>query len=177
MAQLFKLDPTHSRVGFSVRHLGISNIRGHFADFSGDLQVDKSDPTGAKVEVTIKTSSIDTANAARDGHLSSPEFFDAASYPEIRFVSTRIEARKQDLYTITGNLTMHGQTREIELEAEIRGPIDDPFGNERVGIVATGRLKRSDWGISWNQLLEAGGFIVSDEVELEIEVEATAQPA
>jgi len=173
----WNLDTVHSGINFTVRHMVVSKVRGRFAKFSGSVALDENDLTRSVVEATIDASSIDTGTAQRDDHLRSADFFDAERFPEIRFRSTRIEQLDGDRYRLTGELTIRDVTRSIALEAEYGGRGKDPWGNERVGFTAKGALDRKDFGLKWNQALETGGVLVSDRVEIELEVQAVRAAA
>jgi polyisoprenoid-binding protein YceI len=173
----WNLDTVHSGINFTVRHMVVSKVRDRFAKFSGNVALDEGDLTRSAVEATIDASSIDTGTAQRDDHLRSADFFDVERFPEIRFRSTRIEKLGGDRYRLTGELTIRDVTRPIALEAEYGGRGKDPWGNERVGFTATGVLDRKDFGLKWNQVLETGGVLVSDRVELELEVQAVRAAA
>jgi len=167
------VDAGHSHVGFSVRHLMISNVRGEFRDFDVRVTGDPTDPTGAKVVATIQAASVDTRNEKRDEHLRNPDFLDVASHPTITFESSRIEPAGPGKARVTGNLTLHGVTKEIVLDVE--GPtavITDPWGNARAGATATTTLDRKDFGITWNKGMDGGGLVVGDEIKVVIELEA-----
>ena len=146
------VDPAHSRIGFAVKHLGISTVRGEFKDFEGTLEIGE-EVSASRTYGTVKVASVDTARRDRDDHLRSPEFFDAAQFPEIVFESTKIEALDDDEFRITGRLTIHGVTNEIVLHAEVGGTERDPWGNERVGLEVTGRLSRGDYEMKLQQTL------------------------
>lgn len=148
------VDPAHSRVGFAVRHLGISTVRGEFKDFEGTLEIGE-DVSAWRTYGTVKVASIDTAETDRDGHLRSPDFFDAAQFPEVAFESTKIEALDDNEFRVTGRLTIHGVTNVIVLHAEVGGTELDPWGNERVGLEVTGQLSRGDYGMKLQQALAA----------------------
>jgi len=171
----WNIDTTHSGIHFSVRHMVISKVRGRFAKFSGSLQLDESDLTRSSVEATIEASSIDTGTPERDTHLRSPDFFDVERFPELRFRGTHIERRNDTRFQLTGELTIRDVTRQVVLEVEAGGRALDPWGNERVGFVAKTALDRKDFGLGWNQLLEAGGVLVGDRIEIELEVQAVKQ--
>jgi polyisoprenoid-binding protein YceI len=176
----WNIDTVHSGISFSIRHMVISKVRGHFARFTGKLAVDDADLTRSTVEVTIDASSIDTGQSQRDGHLRSPDFFDAERHPELRFRSARIEKLGGDRYRVTGPLTIKDVTRDVSLDVEYGGRAKDPWGNERVGFLATASIDRKDFGLHWNQVLEAGGVLVGDRVDIELEVQgvrAAAQAA
>lgn len=166
------LDATHSEVEFAVRHLMISTVRGRFKKFTGSGTTD-ADGRLQSVRMEIDAASVDTNVEQRDGHLRSPDFFDVAKYPTITFESTRIVQHDTDI-TIEGNLTMRGVTRPITLRGEHTPPARDPWGNERAALAVTATINRKEWGLVWNQALETGGVVVSDEVKLRVEVEAVA---
>lgn len=170
------VDPGHSTVGFAVKHMGIATVRGEFTEFEGALEIGE-DLASAKAYGTVKAESVDTNEAQRDEHLRSADFFDAAEYPELRFVSTKIEALDEDEYRITGNLTIHGVTNEIVLHAEAQGTDVDPWGNERVGLEVTGQLSRGDYGMKFNQALGSGNVLVADKVKLSLDISAVKQSA
>jgi polyisoprenoid-binding protein YceI len=165
------VDPAHSKVGFSVKHMGIATVRGVFGEFNGTLEV--GDEITASGSVT--TASVDTNEQGRDDHLRSPDFFHAEEHPELTFTSTRIEADGDDEFTVTGDLTIHGVTREVQLKAEVQGVDVDPWGNERVGLEITGQLNRGDFGMTFNQALGSGNLLVSDKVKLALDISAVKQ--
>ncbi|HBA87890.1 MAG TPA: protein yceI precursor [Geobacter sp.] len=170
-ASTWNIDPDHSSVGFKVRHLMISNVKGVFGKVAGVVNVDDKDITKSTVTATIDTTSLDTGVAKRDAHLKSPDFIDVAKYPTMTFVSTKVVANGKKL-NVLGDLTLHGVTRPVVLEVE--GPsaeVKDPMGNLRRGASATAKINRKDYGVSWNKVLEAGGVAVGDEVTINIEVE------
>jgi polyisoprenoid-binding protein YceI len=172
----WEIDPSHSTVGFSIRHMMISNVSGSFTKFTGSVDVDPSDPTSAQVKVEIDTASINTGNEKRDDHLRNPDFFDAPKFPKTTFVSKKIEKSGEGL-KLTGDLTMHGVTKEVTLDVE--GPtqeIKDPYGNQRRGASATGKINRKDWGLTWSKNMDGGGLVLGDEVKLNIEVELVHKP-
>ena len=168
----WNLDTVHSGLNFSVRHMVVSKVRGRFTKFSGNIALDESDPARSVVEATIDASSIDTGTAQRDDHLRSADFFDVERFPQIRFRSTGIEKLGTERYRLTGELTIRDVGREIALDVEYGGRGKDPWGNERVGFTARGALDRKDFGLKWNQALETGGVLVSDRVELDLELQA-----
>lgn len=165
------IDPAHSRVGFAIRHMMISTVRGEFTDFEGTVDLDEQDPTRSRATGSVKVASIDTGNAERDGHLRSADFFDAPTHPTIRFESRRIDAKGEGQFRVTGDLTMHGVTKEITLDGELTAPAKDPWGNMRRGVSMSGNLNRKDFGLTWNQALEAGGVLVDEKVKLELDLE------
>ena len=168
------VDPAHSYVGFAVKHLGISTVRGEFKEFEGTLEIGE-DVAAWRTYGTVKVASIDTAETDRDGHLRSADFFDAAQFPEIAFESTKIEALDDDEFRVTGRLTIHGITNEIVLHAEVGGTELDPWGNERVGLEVTGQLSRADYGMKLQQALGSGNLVVGDRVTLALDLSATKQ--
>jgi polyisoprenoid-binding protein YceI len=165
------VDPAHSRVGFAVKHLGIATVHGVFTDFEGTLEIG-DDLSSARAFGTVKTASVNTSESDRDKHLLSADFFDVENNPEIRFESTKIEAIDDNEVKITGNLTMNGVTKELVLHAEVGGTEIDPWGNERVGLEATGQLSRSDFGIKFNMALGSGNVAVGDKVKLSLDISA-----
>ena len=167
----YTIDPTHTRLGFSARHAMVTTVRGQFTDFAGTAHIDTANPAASKVELTIQTASIDTGVADRDGHLKSPDFFDAEANPTITFVSTKVE-RDGDDWTIAGDLTIKGVAKPVTIEFESTGSAQDPFGNLRVGFEGATSINRKDWGLSWNAALETGGVLVSEKVKLEFDVSA-----
>jgi polyisoprenoid-binding protein YceI len=169
MRKRYDFDPMHTRLGFSAKHLMVTTVRGHFAKFVGYVEVEDDDPLTATGEVTVETASVDTANEMRDNDLRSDHFFDAEHYPELRFVITGVEAPGGERYRVRGDLTIRDVTKPVELEAEIEGRLNDPWGNERVAVSASGQLNRTNWNMTWNQVLEAGRVVVSEQVKLELE--------
>jgi polyisoprenoid-binding protein YceI len=167
----YTIDASHSRLGFSARHAMVTTVRGAFTDFEGTAHVDTADPANSKVELSIKADSISTGVADRDAHLRSADFFEIEQHPEITFSSTKVE-RDGDDWTITGDLTIKGNTRPITVEFESTGSARDPFGNLRIGFEGSTTLSRKDWGLTWNAALETGGFLVSDKIKLEFDVSA-----
>jgi polyisoprenoid-binding protein YceI len=170
-AGTWKVDPVHSRVGFAVKHMGIATVRGEFTEFEGILEVDE-DLARANAHGTVRVTSVDTSDAERDQHLRSPDFFDAARYPELRFESTGIEELDDDEFRITGQLTIHGITNAIVLHAEVQGTDIDPWGNVRVGLQVNGRLSRADYGMNFNHALASGSLLVGDKVDLALDISA-----
>jgi polyisoprenoid-binding protein YceI len=171
----WEIDSSHSSVHFSVRHLVIAKVRGSFARWSGTVQVPDGDFSKATVTVTIDASSIDTGVADRDGHLKSPDFFHVEQYPELRFVGKRVQARSDNEIDVVGDLTLKGITREVILRVEQHGQAKDPWGNVRMAFTARTSIDRKDFGLTWNQVLETGGVMVGDRVEIEAEIEAVKQ--
>ena len=173
-ADTWQIDPMHTSVEFTVRHMMISNIKGTFEKTSGTVTVEGSDPTTAKIDAVIDASSINTRVERRDADLKSPDFLDVAKYPTITFKSTKVQAAGEGKWKVTGDLTLHGVTKPVVLEVEGTGtPIKDPFGNTRAGASATTKISRKDFGLTYNKTLESGGVMVGDEVSITIDVEAT----
>jgi polyisoprenoid-binding protein YceI len=170
------IDVGHSAIHFWVRHLVISKVHGRFARWSGAIELDPQDLTRASVEVKIDAASIDTQVADRDTHLRSADFLDVAKYPELAFRSTKIEKAGSG-YRVLGELTIHGVTKPVTLEAEFAGTAKDPWGNERAGFSAKTSLDRREFGLTWNAALEAGGVLVGEKVEISVELEAVKKAA
>jgi polyisoprenoid-binding protein YceI len=171
----WEIDSSHSSLQFSVRHLVIAKVRGSFARWTGTIQVPNGDFSSATVAVTIDASSIDTGVADRDGHLKSPDFFDVAQYPELRFVGKRVQPRSDAEIDVVGDLTLKGVTREVVLRVEQHGQTKDPWGNVRAAFTATTSIDRKDFGLTYNQVLETGGVMVGDRVDIEADIEAVKQ--
>ncbi|MCY1076407.1 YceI family protein [Archangium lansingense] len=168
----WNIDLTHSGIHFTVRHMVISKVRGSFRKFSGAVSLDEQDPTGSSVSVQIDTASIDTGVQQRDDHLRSPDFFDVAKFPALSFQSTKVEKSSGGGLRVTGNLTIRDVTREVVLEAEQLGIGKDPWGNIKAAFEAKTTIDRRDFGLQWNQALEAGGVLVGEKVEIALEVQA-----
>jgi polyisoprenoid-binding protein YceI len=167
----YALDASHSHLGFSVRHMMISNVRGEFGTLAGEVSYDPKHPEATRLDVTVDPASINTREAKRDAHLRSPDFFDVEKYPRITFSATHTR-RRGDMLEVTGNLTLRDTTREVTLTVdEVTPEHVDPFGNRRIGATAHTKIRRSDFGMQWNAALEAGGVLVGDEISLQIEVE------
>jgi polyisoprenoid-binding protein YceI len=169
------IDNSHTLVEFSVRHLMISTVKGRFGEVSGKVVADDADPARAQIEVTINAASIDTREAQRDAHLRSADFFDAENFPALTFRSTRIEKASGDDLKVTGDLTIRGTTREVVLDVTSEGRVTDPWGGQRAGYSAKTKIKRSDFGLTWNMALETGGVVVGDEIKIALEVELVKQ--
>ena len=175
-ATAWAIDPTHSTVEFSVRHLMIATVKGRFAGVRGTVtQADDNDPSTAAVEVTIDAASIDTREAQRDAHLRSADFFDVESYPVITFKSRKVSDVRGDSFKLTGDLTIRGIAREVTLDVTAHGRAADPWGGQRAGFEAAGKIKRSEFGLTWNQALETGGVVVGDEIKIAIDAELVRQ--
>jgi polyisoprenoid-binding protein YceI len=170
-ADSYTIDAGHSEVSFQIRHL-VSQVRGRFNDFSGTIALDTGKPESSSVEFKIKAASVDTALADRDKHLRSADFFDVEKHPEITFKSTAIKASGKDTYAVTGNLTIRGVTKQVTLPVSFLGTARDPWGNDKAGFETATTLNRKDYGIVWNAALDAGGFILGDDVKVSINLEA-----
>jgi polyisoprenoid-binding protein YceI len=173
----WSIDPTHSHVEFAVKHMMIATVKGRFGVVRGTVQTDDADPARGIAEIEIDVASIDTREQQRDAHLRSADFFDAETYPTITFRGSRITDVSGDRFKLSGDLTIHGVTREVTLEVTSEGRGRDPWGGERAGFSATTRIKRGDFGLTWNQALETGGFLVSDDVKVSLDVEMVKQSA
>ena len=168
---VWKIDPSHSLIEFSVRHLMITTVKGRFGGVEGTVRLDDANPAAVDVDVRIDVSSIDTREPQRDVHLRSADFFEAEKYPHITFAARRPIARKGNVFELAGDLTIHGVTREVVLDVTEEGRGKDPWGGERIGFSATAKIKRSDFGLTWNQALETGGVLVGDEIKIALELE------
>lgn len=168
------IDPTHSSVEFAVKHLMISTVRGRFKDVAGAIVFDPAAPDGASIEARIAVASVETGAADRDNHLRSGDFFDAENHPELTFVSRRVEPKGDDRFAVVGDLTIRGVTREVTLDVEREGEAIDPWGGRRTAATATTRVNRKDFGLTWNQTLETGGFLVGDDIRITLHVQAVA---
>lgn len=173
----WNIDTSHSGINFSVRHMVVSKVRGRFARFTGAIELSERDLASATLEATIDAASIDTGTPERDAHLRSADFLDTEAFPAIRYRSRRIEALSRDRYRVIGDLTIRDVTREVPLEVEYGGRAVDPWGNERAGFSARASLDRKEFGLAWNQVLEAGGVLVGERVEIDIELEAVRAAA
>lgn len=169
----YTLDPAHSQIGFVARHAMVTKVRGAFEKVSGTGHFDAEDPTKSTLTVTIDVASVDTRNADRDNHLRNNDFFDVPSYPEITFVSTSVAPVDDDHFSVTGDLTIKDVTKPVTVEFELNGPVQDPWGNTRIGLDGSLVVNRKDWGVNWNTALEAGGVLVGEKVTLTFEVAAT----
>ncbi len=174
-AATYAIDRTHSEVLFRVRHL-LSRVGGQFRDFAGTIQFDPAHPEQSKVEVTIEAASIDTSVADRDTHLKSEDFFAVDKYPQLTFVSDKVVSTGADAFTVSGTLTIRGVAKAVELPVSYLGVARDPWGNDKVGFEASMRLNRKDFGLTWNAALETGGFLVGDDVDVTLNVQAAKAP-
>ncbi|CAM3202702.1 YceI family protein [Corallococcus sp. ZKHCc1 1396] len=178
MAQtLWNIDTTHTGIHFSVRHMVVAKVRGSFQKFSGTLTLDEQDPTASSVSVSIEAASIHSGVEQRDNHLRSPDFFDVEKFPAITFQSTKVEQASGGGLRVTGRLSIRDVTREVVLEAEQLGVAKDPWGNTKAAFEAKTSIQRSDFGLTWNQALEAGGVLVGEKIEITLEVQAAKAQA
>lgn len=171
-AAKYKLDPSHSQVGFSVKHLVVSNVKGHFSKYEGSFDFDEKKGTVSNVDVKIEAASINTNDEKRDEHLRSADFFDTAKHKEITFKGKKVDVVGGKPTKVTGDLTMRGVTKSVVLDIDYGGAATDPWGNEKIGFTLTGKINRKDFGVNWSKNLDKGGAVVADDVKIEIEVEA-----
>ncbi|MFV8323200.1 YceI family protein [Flavobacterium sp. LB3P21] len=169
------IDPTHSEIGFKVKHMMFTNVSGKFSKFDATIEAEDNDFENAKIEFTGAIDSVTTGNADRDTHLLSPDFFDAAQFPEIKFSATSFTKINEGEYELVGDLTLHGVTKSVKLAAEYGGLMKDPWGNTKMALALEGKINRKDWGLNWNSALETGGVLVSEEVRLNIELQFLQQ--
>ncbi|GAB4029089.1 YceI family protein [Spirosoma gilvum] len=169
------LDPTHSELGFKIKHLMISNISGSFQQFTVEVETENDDFSTAQIQATAEIASIHTNNEQRDHHLRNSDFFEAETYPQLRFQSTSVEKLDAETFTIYGDLTMKGVRKPVKLTVEYSGITKDPWGGVRVGFTVLGKLNRSDWGINFNGVLETGGLALSEEVKIHSEIQLVKQ--
>jgi polyisoprenoid-binding protein YceI len=168
----YTIDPAHSTAGFKVRHLMVANVRGEFSGVAGTVVYDPENPANSKVEATVDVSTIHTRDDQRDTHLKSADFFDAATYPTMTFVSTKVQKVSDGEWKVTGDLTVHGVTKPVVLEVEGPAPeAKDPWGNVKSGVSATTKINRTEFGLVWNAALETGGVLVGEEVQISLEME------
>lgn len=173
----WQLDPAHTSVEFAVRHLMISTVKGRFGEVNGTITGSLENPANATAQVEISVESIDTRQGQRDAHLRSADFFDAIKWPTIRFTSKRVEGDAAGEFALIGDITIRDVTREIKLDVTNEGTVKDPWGNSRIGFSAKGKVDRRDFGLTYNQALETGGFVVGDEIRISIDAEFTAVAA
>ncbi|MFD7631427.1 YceI family protein [Streptomyces sp. NPDC059851] len=171
----YAIDAAHSSIGFTVRHAMVTNVRGTFGDYSGSLHLDGSEPSRSTASIDVKIASVDTGIADRDAHLRGDDFFAADTFPLMTFRSTGAARVGADTYRITGDLTIKDVTRPLSIDLEFNGSATDVYGNERVGFEGSAEILRSDWGLTWNAALEAGGVMVSDKVKLTFDISAVRQ--
>lgn len=170
----WQIDPTHTNIGFSVRHAMIAKVRGRFTDFAGSFTLDGDNPANSSSQLTVLLTSVDTQNADRDNHLRSAEFFDVESFPEMTFISTSVEA-KGNSFVVTGDLSVHGVTKSVPVKFELVGISQDPWGNTRIGFEGEAEINRRDFGLEWNVALDTGGVLVSENIKITLDVEAVKQ--
>lgn len=168
----YTIDAVHSRFGFVARHAMVTKVRGSFNEFEGTTTIDGNDPSKSAVSVTLDVASIDTRNAQRDGHLRTNDFLDVENFPKITFVSTSIEHDGGNNFRVTGDLTIKDVTKSITIPLEFQGAATDPFGNKRIGLEGSAQIVRSEFGVTYNAVLETGGVMVSDKITLEFEISA-----
>jgi polyisoprenoid-binding protein YceI len=171
------IDPTHSNAHFSVRHLMIAKVRGSFSNVAGSLELPVDGAVPSAITAEIDAATIDTRDAQRDGHLKSPDFFEVEKFPKIVFTSTHIEGHSATSFKATGTLEMHGVSQPVTLDVEVSGQGKDPWGNHRVAFEASTKINRKDFGLVWNQALEAGGVAVGEEISITLDIEAIPKPA
>jgi len=167
----WSMDNSHSEIGFRVKHLMVSNVRGTFKDYTATVTSGDEDFEGARVTATINPASVNTHDANRDAHLSGADFFDVENFKEIKFVSTQVKKKGGNGYSIQGDLTIKGITKPVTLDAEFEGIVKDPWGNSKAVFSVTGKISRKDWGLNWNAALETGGVLVSDDVWIHADVQ------
>jgi len=171
----YKIDPVHSEILFKVRHMMISNVAGTFGKFDATMESSKSDFSDAKISFVAETSSVNTNNAQRDGHLQSPDFFDSAKFPNLSFTSTSIEKKSAEEYKLNGNLTIRDVTKPVSLKINYGGTQTDGYGQKKSGFEVEGTINRKEFGLVWNMPIEAGGVVVSEDVKLQINVQMVQQ--
>jgi polyisoprenoid-binding protein YceI len=175
LALTLQADPAHSTAGFAVKHMMVTTVRGQFDKFTATIDYNEQDPSKSKVNVNIDTASVDTHNEKRDAHLKSAEFFDAQKCPQITFTSSKVEKQGDNKYKVTGDLNMHCVSKPVTLDVSFTDkPVKSPFGTNVYSAEATGKIKRTDWGLNWNKTLESGGVLVSDDVDLDLNLELAA---
>ena len=170
------IDSAHTEVNFSVRHMMISNVRGQFQKLSGTVEFDEKNPINTTVDVQIETASVNTKDEKRDGHLKSPDFFDAEKYPYLTFKGKRVDVKDKTHAVLYGDLTIRDVTREVALDVEFNGQAKSPWGTTSAGFTARTQIKRKNWGLNWNVALETGGLLVGDDINITIELEIVKQP-
>ena len=168
----YTVDAQHTRIGIRARHAMVTTVRGSFSDFAGRAHLDTADPSASSVSLRIRTATVDTGVADRDAHLRSADFLDVEHYPEIVFTSTEVEQLDDELYRVTGDLTIKDVTRPVSVDFALTGSAQDPWGNLRVGFEGALAIKRSEWGLTWNTALDTGGVLVSDRIQIEFDVSA-----
>ncbi len=166
-ASTYTIDAAHSSVGFQIKHLAISKVNGSFTEFSGTFEFEEGKPESWSVEANIQLASVDTGNQDRDDHLRNSDFFNVEKFPVMTFKSTGMKGDR-----LMGNLTLHGITKAVALDVEFNGAVTDPWGNDKVGFSATGKINRKDWGLTFNKALDTGGLMIGEDVKISIEIEA-----
>lgn len=169
------IDPTHSEIGFKVKHMMFTNVSGKFERFESEIETEGDDFQNAAIRFSADAGSVSTGNADRDKHLASADFFDAEKFPKVTFTASGLTKKSGDDYTLTGDLSLHGVTRPVTLDVEFGGLQKDPWGNTKAGFSITGKINRKDWGLNWNAALETGGVLVSEEVKFAIELQFVKQ--
>lgn len=169
------LDPTHSELGFKIKHLMITNVSGSFKNFTAEVKTEEADFSTAQINLSADMASIFTNNEQRDAHLLNADFFEVEKHPELKFKSTKVEKKDSDTYILYGELTMKGVTKPVKLNVEYNGVTKDPWGGERAGFAVSGKINRNEWGVNFNGVLETGGVILSDEVKINSEIELVKQ--
>jgi polyisoprenoid-binding protein YceI len=167
----WQIDPTHATIGFTGKHMVVAKVKGRFTNFDADVEIDEQDLTRSRGVITVDAASLDTGFDQRDNHLRSPDFFDVERYPNITFLTKRIEKGRGDRYRIVGDLTIRDATHEVAFEGEVAGPLQDPWGGDRVMISAAAKVNRKDWGLEWNLPLGMDNVLVSDDITLELDAE------
>ena len=171
----YKIDAAHSEISFKVKHLMISNVTGNFTDFDATLTANEEDFSDATISFTAQVDSINTNNAQRDGHLKSADFFDAQHFPSISFESVSFSKKRDNVFELVGNLSIKGNTKPVNLEVEYNGTMQDPYGQTKAGFELNGKISRSEFGLTWSAITEAGGVVVSDEIKLHLNVQMIKQ--
>ena len=169
------IDPTHTNIGFSVRHAMVSKVRGHFNDYTGSFTIDGANLANSIAELTIQSASIETKTPDRDAHLKSPDFLDVENFPTLTFVSTSVAPKGDDEVVVTGDLTIHGVTKSVDVTYTFLGLSTDPYGNNKIGFEGSAKISRKDFGLTWNAALETGGVMIGDDIKLNLDVEANKQ--
>ena len=177
LAETWSVDASHSTVGFAVRHMMVSNVKGSFDKFTASVEGSPADPGTAKISASIEIGSVNTREPKRDEHLRSADFFDAAKFPQMTFASTKVEKVSATKAKVTGNLTLRGVTKPVVLDVEYTEAVKSPWGKTVVGATATGKINRKDFGVSWSKSLDGGGVVVGDEVTIQLELELIRQDA
>jgi len=177
LAETWSVDTAHSSVGFAVRHMMVSNVKGSFDKFTASVVGTPADPAAAKISATIEVASVNTREPKRDDHLRSADFFDAAKFPQMTFTSTKVEKTSATTAKLTGNLTLRGVTKPVTLDVEYTPVVKSPWGKSVVGATATGKINRKDFGVNWSKSLDGGGLVVADEVTIQLELELVKNDA